>query len=106
LEGDSITEKSIVVPEHRIAQFCRQNHIRKLSLFGSVLRDDFRPESDIDVLVEFDPQRIPGFFRLLKMQAELSVLLGGRKVDLRTPEDLSRYFRDEVVRLAEVQYAE
>jgi predicted nucleotidyltransferase len=89
----------------RIAQFCRRNHIRKLSLFGSVLREDFRPESDVDVLVEFEPGHVPGFFRLFDLEEELSGLFGGRKVDLRTPQDLSRYFRDEVVAQAEVQYA-
>jgi len=88
----------------RIAQFCRRNHIRKLSLFGSVLREDFRPDSDIDVLVEFEPGHVPGFFHLFDLQEELSAVFG-RKVDLRTPEDLSRYFRAEVVAGAQVQYA-
>lgn len=92
-------------PRERIADFCRRHHIRKLSLFGSVLRKDFRPESDIDVLVEFLPGHVPGYFRLFDLEEELSNLFGGRKVDLRTPEDLSRYFRDEVVANAEVQYA-
>jgi uncharacterized protein len=89
----------------RIAEFCQRHHIRKLALFGSVLSKDFRPESDVDVLVEFEPGRVPGFFRLFDLEEELSQLFGGRKVDLRTPEDLSRYFRDEVVAQAEVQYA-
>ena len=70
-----------------------------------MLRDDFGPQSDIDVLVEFEAGHIPGFFGLLDAEEELSGLFGGRKVDLRTPEDLSRYFRDEVVAGAEVQYA-
>jgi len=92
-------------PVEGIAAFCRSNHIRKLSLFGSVLRDDFRPDSDIDVLVEFDAGRTPGFFDLMRMERELSQMIGGRKVDLRTPQDLSRYFRDEVVAHAQTQYA-
>jgi predicted nucleotidyltransferase len=77
----------------------------KLSLFGSVLREDFRPDSDVDVLVEFEEGHTPGFFGLARMEEELSKLLGGRKVDLRTPQDLSRYFREEVLASAAVQYA-
>ena len=87
-----------------IAEFCRRHHIRRLSLFGSILRDDFRPDSDVDVLVEFEADHVPGFFGLFDLQEELSALFG-RRVDLRTPEDLSRYFRDEVLARAEVQYA-
>lgn len=94
----------INISHEELAAFCRQNHIMKLSLFGSVLRNDFTPESDIDVLIEFEQGRVPGLIRLSGMELELSRLFG-RKVDLRTPEDLSRYFRDEVVRTAEVQYA-
>jgi len=93
------------VDRDRIADFCRRHHIRRLSLFGSVLRDDFRPDSDIDVLVAFEPGREPGFIGLAGMEFELSELVGGRRVDMRTPEDLSRYFRDEVVASAELQYA-
>ncbi|HEX8708873.1 MAG TPA: nucleotidyltransferase family protein, partial [Pyrinomonadaceae bacterium] len=89
-----------------VAEFCRRHHITRLSLFGSILRDDFRPQSDIDVLVEFEPQYVPGLLRLAGMERELSALLGNRKVDLRTPQDLSRYFRDEVLATAEVQYAQ
>jgi predicted nucleotidyltransferase len=95
-----------LAPKEAIAAFCRRNHIRKLAFFGSVLRADFRKDSDIDVLVEFEPGHIPGFFRLVDMECELSDLFGGRKVDLRTPEDLSRYFRDEVLARAEVQYVQ
>lgn len=86
----------------KVADFCRRNHIRKLSLFGSALRDDFGPESDIDVLVEFHQGRVPGlsFFR---MENELTELFG-RKVDLHTLDFLSRYFRDQVSEEAEVQY--
>ena len=88
-----------------IAAFCRRHHIRRLSFFGSVLRDDFRADSDVDVLVEFEPGKGPGFLRLARMERELSDLLGNRQVDLRTPEDLSRYFRDAVVASAEQLYA-
>ena len=97
---------SLKVDRERVAEFCRRHHIRRLSFFGSALREDFRPDSDVDVLVEFEPGHVPGFFRLIAMQDELSESVGGRKVDLRTPEDLSRYFRDEVVAHAEVQYAQ
>ncbi|MDW7759568.1 MAG: nucleotidyltransferase family protein [Acidobacteriota bacterium] len=90
----------------KIAAFCRRNHIRRLSMYGSALRADFRPDSDIDLLVEFDPDRIPGLFGISRMERELSALFGGRKVDLRTPEDLSRYFRRQVLDEAEVQYAQ
>lgn len=87
-----------------IIDFCRTNHIRKFAIFGSFLRDDFRPDSDVDVLVEFEPGHIPGFIRLARLERELSDIIG-RKVDLRTPEDLSRYFRDQVIAEAEVLYA-
>lgn len=90
----------IQIPQEAIAEFCRRSHIRRLSLFGSVLREDFTPESDVDVLVEFEPGRTPGldFFR---MQDELGVLLG-RRVDLNTPASLSRVFRDQVIREARI----
>jgi predicted nucleotidyltransferase len=77
---------------------------KRLAIFGSSLREDFGPESDVDILVNFEPGRTPGFFKLFDMEEELSRLLGGRKVDLLTPQDLSRYFRDKVVEGAEVQY--
>jgi predicted nucleotidyltransferase len=96
----------INLPQDRVAEFCRRYHIRRLSLFGSVLREDFRPDSDVDILVEFEAGCEPGFFGLARMERELSELLRGRKVDLRTPEDLSRYFRDEVLARAEVRYAQ
>ena len=95
----------IEIPKDRIALFCKKYHMVKLSLFGSVLRDDFRPDSDLDVLVEFEIGKVPSFFQLFDMEDELSAILGGRKVDLRTPEDLSRYFREEVLSKALVQYA-
>lgn len=91
--------------KEKLTGFCRKHHIRKLSLFGSVVSGDSTSESDVDVLVEFEPGHTPGFFNLFRMEEKLSGIFGGRKVDLRTPEDLSRYFRDEVLRSAEVQYA-
>jgi predicted nucleotidyltransferase len=93
----------IEIPRERIARFCGQHHIRKLALFGSILTDRFRPDSDVDVLVEFEHGRVPGLFGIVEMESELAGMLG-RKVDLRTPGDLSRYFRDEVVASALVQY--
>ncbi|MBI4758554.1 MAG: nucleotidyltransferase family protein [Chloroflexi bacterium] len=96
---------NIDLPGEKIAEFCKRNHIRRLSLFGSVLRGDLKPDSDIDLLVEFDPDHIPGLIRLAGMEIELTEILG-RKVDLRTPQDLSRYFRKDVLNSAEVQYAE
>jgi len=100
-----MSNSKIKIPGEKIAEFCKRNHIRKLSLFGSVLRDDFNSDSDIDFLVEFEPGKVPGFIGLSRMERELSETLGGRKVDLRTPEDLSKYFREEVLARAEVQYA-
>jgi predicted nucleotidyltransferase len=94
-----------LIEKTQLAEFCRRHHIRWLALFGSILRSDFRPESDIDILVEFEPEHIPGLFGMARLERELSQLLGGRKVDLRTPEDLSGYFRDEVLQTAEVVYA-
>ena len=88
-----------------LASFGERHHIRRLSLFGSQLKGTARPDSDIDLLAEFEPGRVPGLLALASMELELSDFLGGRRVDLRTAEDLSRYFRDEVVRTAEVQYA-
>lgn len=93
------------IPRERLADFCRRNHIRKLSLFGSVLSDDFRADGDIDVLVEFEPGHVPGL-RFIRLQDELSTLFGGRPVDLVTPKFLNRRIRDEVLRSAQVQYAE
>ena len=86
-----------------VAQFCRRNRIRKLAVFGSALRDDFRPESDLDVLVEFQPGAVPGL-AFFSLQDELSKLFG-RTVDLNTPNCLSPEFRDDVVATAEVLYA-
>jgi len=97
-------KSKVKINREAIADFCRRNHIRELSLFGSVLRSDFRPDSDIDVLVEFASGHVPGFIRLAKIKRELSEILG-RKADMRTVEELSRYFRDDVIAEAEVQYA-
>lgn len=87
-----------------LAAICRRHHIRRLSLFGSTLKGSNRPDSDIDLLVEFEPEAKPTLLTMARIEIELSSLLGGRKVDLRTAQDLSRYFRDEVVRAAETQY--
>lgn len=93
-------------PEHeRLAELCRRHHIRRLALFGSTLSGRAQATSDIDLLVEFEPEQIPGLFGLAAIEAELSTLLGGRRVDLRTAADLSRHFRNDVLRTAEVQYA-
>ncbi len=93
----------IPVPRQAVVYFCQCNRIRKLSLFGSVLRDDFRPDSDIDILVEFEPDAVVGLFDIARMERELSDIMG-RRVDLRTPKDLSRHFRQQVLEEAEVQY--
>ncbi len=95
----------IGVQKDKIAEFCRKHHIRKLALFGSVLREDFDQDSDVDVLVEFEPGRTVGLLRMAGLELELSEILG-RKVDLRTPAELSRYFRDEVMQSSEVQYVQ
>ncbi|MBW4521975.1 MAG: nucleotidyltransferase family protein [Scytolyngbya sp. HA4215-MV1] len=95
----------IQIPKQQLTEFCQRHHIRKLALFGSVLRDDFTPESDVDFLVEFEPDNIPGYFRLAGMESELSAMIG-RKADLRTAGELSRYFRQEVIETAVVQYME
>lgn len=88
-----------------LTALCRRRRIRRLSLFGSVLRGTDRPESDVDLLVEFEPGALPGLLGLAAIEAELSDLLGGRRVDLRTAQELSRYLRDEVIRTAQMQYA-
>ena len=88
-----------------LASFCQRHHICRLALFGSQLKGTARHDSDIDLLVEFESGWVPGLLALASLELELAELLGGRRVDLRTAEDLSRYFRDEVLRTAEVQYA-
>ena len=94
--------RNVTIPNNEIAAFCRRRHIRRLSLFGSVLRDDFGPDSDVDVLVEFESGHTPGW-EFVSMGDELSDMIG-RDVDLHTPASLSRYFRDEVMAEAEEQY--
>ena len=100
-----MSEQQIEIPKEKLAELCRRNHILRLSLFGSVLHDLFGPNSDVDVLVEFDPDHIPGF-ALIRIQDELSALLGGRKVDLVTPKFLNRRIRKRVESEARVQYAQ
>ncbi len=95
---------SLAVDEVSLQELCRRNGIRRLALFGSVLRDDFGPESDVDILVEFEVGSTPGLIRLARMELELETLFGGRNVDLRTYGGLSRYFRDEVRKTAELVY--
>jgi predicted nucleotidyltransferase len=88
--------------ETALARFCERHHIRRLALFGSQLKGTARPDSDIDLLVEFDPDQVPGLLALAAMELELSNLLNGQRVDIRTAEDLSRHFRDEILHTAEV----
>lgn len=95
---------SLNLDDATVARFCESHHIRRLALFGSQLKGNARPDSDIDLLVEFAPDARPTLFDLAQIEIELSQALGGRKVDVRTPQDLSRFFRDEVVRTAQVQY--
>ena len=91
------------IPQKTLAEFCRRNYVRRLAVFGSALRDDFGPESDVDVLVEFDEGHVPGLLTMAGLEAELSRIMG-RKVDLRTAAELSRHFREQVLREAENQY--
>lgn len=94
---------NIAIPEDMIAEFCLRNQIRRLSLFGSVLRDDFTDGSDVDVLVEFESEAKVGLIRMAGMEFELSSILG-RKVDMNTPRCLSPYYREEVLAEAEIQF--
>jgi len=96
----------IKLPKDKIQQFCQRHQILKLSLFGSVLREDFTPESDIDFLVEFSSEADITYFDLAQMERELSQMLDGRKTDLRTSAELSSYFRQEVLETAVVQYVQ
>jgi predicted nucleotidyltransferase len=96
---------AIFEDQERLAELCRRWHVRKLSLFGSRLKGLARPDSDIDLLVEFEEGETPGLMGITQLEMDLSELAGGLKVDLRTAGDLSRYFREEVVRTAELQYA-
>ena len=96
----------VSIDRQRIAAFCRRHHIRKLALFGSVLRQDFRPDSDVDVLVEFEPTHSPGLIRLSQIEEELQPLLGGHPPDVVTFNALNRWVRGRVLAEAQVQYAE
>lgn len=95
----------IKIKKRELISFCKRNHIKKLSVFGSFARDDFDSESDIDLLVEFERGKTPGFFDLVRMEEQLSGYFNGRRIDLRTAGDLSRYFREKVVSTSEVLYA-
>lgn len=97
---------AISIDRNAIAEFCRKHHIQKFSLFGSVLRGDFRPDSDVDVLVDFEQGYIPGFIRLCSMEEELSAMLGGHDVDLVTPKFLNDRIKPQVLADSEVQYAQ
>jgi predicted nucleotidyltransferase len=94
----------VPIPTEQLREFCQKNHIRRLAVFGSALRSDFRPDSDIDLLVEFEPEHTPSLLQMARLERELSAFFDGRKIDLRTKEDLSRYFRDAVVASAKVIY--
>lgn len=96
--------KKLPIDPEVLADICRRHSIRRLSLFGSTLKGTARPDSDIDLLVEFEPGATPGFLGMADIEAELSELLGGRAVDLRTAQEISRFVRDEIVRSAEVQF--
>lgn len=96
--------RALGLSESALTDFCQANHIRRLSLFGSQLKSTAGAESDVDLLVEFDAQYVPTLFAMARMEQALSDMIG-RSVDLRTAGDLSRYFRHEVLRTAEVQYA-
>lgn len=102
----TMKEINVIIPQDKIADFCRRHHIQRLAFFGSILREDFRPDSDVDVLVEFEPGHVPGLIRLAGMELELSEMLGGRRVDMNTPHSLSRYFRQQVQREAQLQYVQ
>jgi uncharacterized protein len=103
VDSTRLSEPAIPIPQPAVAEFCRRHLIRRLALFGSVLRSDFSPTSDVDVLVEFEPGTRIGL-AIVRIEDELSKLLG-RKVDLRTAEELSRHFRDEVLASAKVVFA-
>ncbi|NGZ05496.1 MAG: nucleotidyltransferase [Magnetococcales bacterium] len=97
-------DQSTILPKPILTEFCRRRHIRYLTLFGSTVRGEDQPDSDMDLLVEFDAGYAPDFFLLAEIEQELSGLLGGRAIDLRTPGELSRYFRNQVLSASRVQY--
>jgi len=96
-------EARISIPKDKISEFCEQNQVRRLSFFGSVLREDFGPDSDVDILVEFEPGTRMGLIRLSGLEIELGKIIG-RKVDLNTPGFLNKYYRDQILAEADVQY--
>lgn len=96
--------RNIEIPIYQIRKLCQKYHINKFALFGSVLRDDFNPDSDIDVLVEFHPEYIPGFIKLHQIQAEISQIFNGRKIDLVTPKFLNYQIKDKILAEMEVYY--
>jgi len=98
-----MVEEKIKYSKEQLAEFCVRNGIKKLSFFGSILTDQFTDESDVDILVEFEEKKKPGLLGLVGMEIELTEMLG-RKVDLRTPEELSRHFRNDVIREAQIEY--
>jgi predicted nucleotidyltransferase len=100
-----INKIAIEIPKKELSEYCRKNRIRRLSVFGSALGTHFQAESDVDMLVEFEPGQVIGLLRMAALERELSAIVG-RQVDLKTPADLSRYFRDEVMESAVEQYAE
>ncbi|MBN1291191.1 MAG: nucleotidyltransferase family protein [Candidatus Latescibacteria bacterium] len=104
MSANTVCHHGITFDHEAIESFCLKNGIKKLSLFGSVLRDDFGPDSDIDVLVEFMPEERVGFFRLYDIMEELSSMFGGRKIDLRTPGDINKSLQAKVFNEAEVQF--
>jgi predicted nucleotidyltransferase len=100
-----MTRHGIEIDDEMIAAFCRRSHVRKLAFFGSILRDDFNQDSDVDVLVEFEEGRTPSIMGMVSLEEELGGLIG-RRVDLRTSKELSRYFRQKVVESSRVQYVQ
>lgn len=103
VRGEDDVSAPIDLPNNSLTEFCQRHRVRRLSLFGSALRDDFGPQSDVDFVVEFEPGAVVGYLKLAEMEMEISSLLG-RKADLRTPAELSRYFRDQVLAAAEPLY--
>jgi predicted nucleotidyltransferase len=100
-----MTSPLLPIEREALEAFCRRHHIQRLAVFGSALKGSARPDSDIDLLVAFEADHVPGLLAIASMEMELSALVGGRKIDIRTASDLSRHFRDEVVRTAHVEYA-
>lgn len=104
-ETRTMTPVTLTSDDSALADFCRTHGIRRLSVFGSTIKGTVRPDSDLDLLVEFEPDRVPGLLGMAKLEEELSALMGGKTIGLRTPRDLSRYFRDDIMRTARTRYA-